>query len=258
MWAFKMAQTDRAMADVMTRYMANHNVKTVGFIGFADSYGESWLNEFSEVCRRCAHIETGRDRALSTAPTRASPGQILKLMAAKPDAVLIAGAGTPTVLPQRTLDRARLQGRDLSDARHRDAGVHQARRQGRRRHAVSDAAGRRRAHAAGRSSVEEGGARVRERLRGEVRRRARVTQFAGDAAGVYPRLQDAVTRALKAGAAGHAGVSAWRCATNSSDAHELVVPNGVVSTSATDHVGLDQRASVMGIIKNGKFMYLSQ
>ncbi len=30
-------------------------------------------------------------------------GQILKLMAAKPDAVLIAGAGTPTVLPQRTL-----------------------------------------------------------------------------------------------------------------------------------------------------------
>jgi branched-chain amino acid transport system substrate-binding protein len=36
------------------------------------------------------------------------------------------------------------------------------------------------------------------------------------------------------------------------------VPNGVVNTSATDHVGLDQRASVMGIIKNGQFTYLSQ
>jgi branched-chain amino acid transport system substrate-binding protein len=40
--------------------------------------------------------------------------------------------------------------------------------------------------------------------------------------------------------------------------HELVVPNGVVNTSATDHVGLDQRASVMGTIKDGKFVYLSQ
>jgi branched-chain amino acid transport system substrate-binding protein len=37
-----------------------------------------------------------------------------------------------------------------------------------------------------------------------------------------------------------------------------VVPNGVVNTSAKDHVGLDQRASVMGIIKDGKFTYLSQ
>jgi branched-chain amino acid transport system substrate-binding protein len=32
----------------------------------------------------------------------------------------------------------------------------------------------------------------------------------------------------------------------------------VVNTSVTDHVGLDQRASVMGIIKNGQFTYLSQ
>ncbi len=41
-------------------------------------------------------------------------------------------------------------------------------------------------------------------------------------------------------------------------AHELVVPNGVVNTSATDHVGLNQCASVMGIVKNGAFTYLSQ
>jgi len=36
------------------------------------------------------------------------------------------------------------------------------------------------------------------------------------------------------------------------------VPNGVVNTSATDHVGLDQRASVMGVITNGAFTYLAQ
>jgi branched-chain amino acid transport system substrate-binding protein len=36
------------------------------------------------------------------------------------------------------------------------------------------------------------------------------------------------------------------------------VPNGVVNTSDKDHVGLDQRASVMGIVKHGQFVYLSQ
>src|ERR1700743_2093204 len=48
-WAYKMAQTDSAMADVMTRYMSNHKVQTVGFIGFADGSGESWLNEFRQL-----------------------------------------------------------------------------------------------------------------------------------------------------------------------------------------------------------------
>ena len=49
-----------------------------------------------------------------------------------------------------------------------------------------------------------------------------------------------------------------RVARDLKHAHELVVPNGVVNTSPKDHVGLDQRASVMGVIRNGKFVYLSQ
>ncbi len=99
-WAL-MAQTDRAMADVMTRYMANHGVKTVGFIGFADSYGDSWLNEFSKFAE-LRHIKVVASERFNRTDASVT-GQILKLMAAKPDAVLIAGTGTPTVLPQRTL-----------------------------------------------------------------------------------------------------------------------------------------------------------
>ena len=40
--------------------------------------------------------------------------------------------------------------------------------------------------------------------------------------------------------------------------HDLIVPNGIVNMSQTDHVGLDQRASLMGQVKDGKFVYLSQ
>ncbi|KND56552.1 Leucine-, isoleucine-, valine-, threonine-, and alanine-binding protein [Candidatus Paraburkholderia schumanniana] len=253
-WAFKMAQTDRAMADVMTRYMANHGVKTVGFIGFADSYGDSWLNEFTKFAdlRHIKIVATERFNRTDASVT----GQILKLMAAKPDAVLIAGAGTPTVLPQRTLvgrgykgaiyqthgiatpEFIKLGGKDVEGTLFPTQPVVVART------LPADHPSKKAALAFANAYEEKYG-------------KGSVTQFAGDAAGVYPRLQDAVARALKAG---KPGTKEFRVALRSEleHAHELVVPNGVVNTSATDHVGLDQRASVMGEIKNGAFVYLAQ
>ena len=82
--------------------MVKSGVKTIGFIGFKDPYGENWHQVFSAA---------GREGAASrSSPTeyyqRTDPsvtGQALKLIAAKPDAVLIAGVGGPAVLPQITL-----------------------------------------------------------------------------------------------------------------------------------------------------------
>jgi branched-chain amino acid transport system substrate-binding protein len=253
-WAFKMAQTDRAMADVMTRYMASHGVKTVGFIGFADSYGVSWLNEFTKFAdlRHIRIVASERFNRTDASVT----GQILKLMSAKPDAVLIAGAGTPTVLPQRTLvergyrgaiyqthgiatpEFIKLGGKDVEGTLFPTQPVVVART------LPADHPSKKAALAFVSAYEEKYG-------------KGSVTQFAGDAAGVYPRLQDAVGRALKAG---KPGTKEFRVALRSEleHAHELVVPNGVVNTSATDHVGLDQRASVMGVIRNGAFVYLAQ
>lgn len=253
-WAFKMAQTDRAMADVMTRYMANHGVKTVGFIGFADSYGDSWLSEFTKFAA-LRHIRIVASERFNRTDASVT-GQILKLMSAKPDAVLIAGAGTPTVLPQRTLvergyngaiyqthgiatpEFIKLGGKDVEGTLFPTQPVVVART------LPADHPSKKAALAFVTAYEEKYG-------------KGSVTQFAGDAAGVYPRLQDAVARALKAG---KPGTKEFRVALRSEleHAHELVVPNGVVNTSATDHVGLDQRASVMGVIKNGAFVYLAQ
>ncbi|CAM2172781.1 ABC transporter substrate-binding protein [Burkholderia orbicola] len=253
-WAFKMAQSDRAMADVMTRYMANHGVKTVGFIGFADSYGDSWLNEFTRFAdlRKIRVIATERFNRTDASVT----GQTLKLIAAKPDAILIAGAGTPTVLPQRTLiergykgpiyqthgiatpEFIKLGGKDVDGTLFPTQPVVVART------LPADHPARQAALAFVDAYEAKYGAGT-------------VTQFAGDAAGVYPRLADAVGRALKAA---QPGTPAFRAALRREleRAHELVVPNGVVNTSDKDHVGLDQRASVMGIVKQGRFVYLSQ
>ncbi|OXI33174.1 branched-chain amino acid ABC transporter substrate-binding protein [Burkholderia sp. AU16741] len=253
-WAFKMAQSDRAMADVMTRYMANHGVKTVGFIGFADSYGDSWLNEFTRFAdlRKIRVIATERFNRTDASVT----GQALKLIAAKPDAILIAGAGTPTVLPQRTLiergykgpiyqthgiatpEFIKLGGKDVDGTLFPTQPVVVART------LPADHPARQAALAFVDAYEAKYGAGT-------------VTQFAGDAAGVYPRLADAVGRALKVA---QPGTPAFRAALRREleRAHELVVPNGVVNTSDKDHVGLDQRASVMGIVKQGRFVYLSQ
>ncbi|UTV54090.1 ABC transporter substrate-binding protein [Burkholderia arboris] len=253
-WAFKMAQSDSAMADVMTRYMANHGVKTVGFIGFADSYGDSWLNEFTRFAdlRKIRIVATERFNRTDASVT----GQALKLIAAKPDAILIAGSGTPAVLPQRTLiergyqgpvyqthgiatpEFIKLGGKDVDGTLFPTQPVVVART------LPADHPARKAALAFVDAYETKYGAGT-------------VTQFAGDAAGVYPRLADAVGRALKTA---QPGTPAFRAALRREleRAHELVVPNGVVNTSDKDHVGLDQRASVMGIVKQGRFVYLSQ
>jgi len=253
-WAFKMAQTDAAMADVMTRYMAAHGVKTVGFIGFADSYGDSWLKEFtrSAAPHQIKIVATERFNRTDASVT----GQVLRVMEAKPDAVLVAGAGTPSVLPQRTLvehgykgviyqthgiampEFIKLGGKDVEGTLFPTQPVVVAR-----------------TLPAGQPSQKAALAFVNayEAKYGP----GTATQFAGDAAGVYPRLEDAVARALKTA---QPGTEAFRVALRREleHAHELVVPNGVVNTSPTDHVGLDQRASVMGTIRDGKFVYLAQ
>ncbi len=253
-WAFRMAQSDGAMADVMTRYMANHHVKTVGFIGFADSYGDSWLNEFSKFARLREIKIVATERFNRT--DASVIGQALRLMQAKPDAILIAGAGTPAVLPQRTLvergfkgpiyqthgiatpEFIRLGGKDVEGTLFPTQPVVVART------LPAD-------HPAKAAALAFADAYEAKYGAGTV------TQFAGDAAGVYPRLQDAAARALKTA---QPGSVAFRVALRHEleHAHELVVPNGVVNTSAKDHVGLDQRASVMGTVQHGKFVYLSQ
>ncbi|KNB22760.1 branched-chain amino acid ABC transporter substrate-binding protein, partial [Salmonella enterica subsp. enterica serovar Typhimurium] len=83
-----------------------------------------------------------------------------------------------------------------------------------------------------------------------------VTQFAADAYGVWDLLNDAVPRAAKTAAPGTPAFrSALRDALEST--RNLAIPNGIMNLSPQDHVGLDQRAGVMGQIKNGKFVYVS-
>jgi branched-chain amino acid transport system substrate-binding protein len=100
-WVFKTPQNDAQMSTAIVESMTSNNVKTVAYIGFSDAYGEGWWNEFSKIAeaRKINLVANERFNRTDTSVT----GQILKILAAKPDAVLIGGAGTPAALPQKSL-----------------------------------------------------------------------------------------------------------------------------------------------------------
>ena len=100
-WVFKTPQNDRLMADALVDYMAGQKVKSVAFIGFNDAYGDGWLNVVTPALKE-KNIELVASERYSRTDTSVT-GPVLKLMAAKPEAVLIAGSGTPAALPQKTL-----------------------------------------------------------------------------------------------------------------------------------------------------------
>jgi branched-chain amino acid transport system substrate-binding protein len=107
-WVFKMPQNDSLMADAIAGYMAAHGVKSVGFIGFNDAYGDGWLREATRAldAKGIKLIATERFARTDTSTT----GQVLHVVAAHPDAVLIAASGTPAALPERELRQRGFKG----------------------------------------------------------------------------------------------------------------------------------------------------
>ncbi len=100
-WVFKTTQNDDIIAQALVKHMVDNGVKTAGFLGFNDAYGESWLTVFKELAQAndIKIVATERYVRSDTSVT----GQALKIYAAKPDVVLVAGTGAAAVLPQVTL-----------------------------------------------------------------------------------------------------------------------------------------------------------
>jgi len=100
-WVFKTTQNDDLIAAALLQHMVKHGVKSIGFIGFNDPYGENWLKVFSALGEAVGVKVVAVERYART--DASVTGQTLKLVAAKPDAVLVAAVGGPAVLPQATL-----------------------------------------------------------------------------------------------------------------------------------------------------------
>ncbi|NYT65384.1 ABC transporter substrate-binding protein [Alcaligenaceae bacterium] len=100
-WVFKTTQNDDIIARALVGHMVKHSVKTLGFIGFNDAYGENWLQVMTKLAaeNNIKLVAVERYQRSDSSVT----GQALKVLSAKPDAVIVAGTGGAAVLPQTTL-----------------------------------------------------------------------------------------------------------------------------------------------------------
>lgn len=107
-WIFTIAQTNTLMAKALIEHMQHNGVKTLGYIGFNDVWGEDWFKALGELAPT-AGITLVRDERFNRTDSSVS-GQALKVIGTRPDAVLIGAAGAPAALPHTELRRLGYKG----------------------------------------------------------------------------------------------------------------------------------------------------
>jgi branched-chain amino acid transport system substrate-binding protein len=250
-WVFKTTQNDGLIAEALVAHMVKSGVKTVGFIGFNDPYGDSWQAVFGAQAQQAGIKVVASERFC--APMRRSPGKWRSSFAAKPDAVLVAAAGGPTVLPHITLVDAGYKGRiyQTHGAATPDfLRLGGAKVEGTVLAASSDAG---LPEVPDSRSVQGRRARVHQRVREDVR------QQAGDL------RRECLRRGIAARAGGAGGREARQAGTPEFRAalrdaleatKDLVGTQGVYNMTPADHSGFDERGRVLITVKDGNWRLL--
>lgn len=248
-WVFKTPQNDQQMAAVIVSHMLSSGVKNVAYIGFADAYGEGWWNAFSTLAEARGLKVVGNERFQRT--DTSVTGQVLKLIAAKPDAILIGGSGTPAALPQKALKERGFSGQIYQ--------THGVANRDFLRVCGKDCEG---------TWVPVGPMVVASQLPDShpVKKsaleyvKAYEAKFGKDSAVAFGGyawdsivlLRGAIPIALKKG---QPGTKEFRAALRDAleGAKDVPGAHGIFNMSPTDHLGLDQRSAVMSQIKDGNF-----
>jgi len=249
-WSFKTPQTDVMMAGAILEHAAAAGVKSLGYVGFADALGEAFFVEV-EKAAKARNIPLVANERYSPKDTSVA-GQALKLIAAKPDAIVIGASGTPAALPATTLtergykgrlyfnhgvannDFLRVGGKDVEGAYVPTSPVIVASQ-------LPDS------HPAKRQAMQY--IKLYEAAHGT----GSVSAFGSYTWDACLELAHAIPVALKTAQPGTVEFRrALRAALEATK--DLPVTNGVVNMSKTDHLGLDSRARVMVRIEGGKWV----
>ena len=246
-WVFRVEPSAEIMVGRVVADMKKNGVKTVGFIGFSDSWGELLLKALTSTTEAAGIkiVATERFGRTDTSVT----AQALKVQMVKPDAVFVGGSGTPAALPQTTLrDRGykgliyqshavankeflRLGGKSVEGARLPVAPVLVA-------EPLPDS-----------HPSKQAGRAFLKKLEAQHGPDSRST-FAGASWDASLLLEQAMSRAIKNA---KPGTQAFRDAIRSEleKTTNLVGANGTYTMSANDHGGYDASVVVLIEVKNG-------
>ncbi|MCQ9616910.1 ABC transporter substrate-binding protein [Paenalcaligenes niemegkensis] len=251
-WVFKTPQNDQLMAGALADAMEKQGIKTLGFIGYNDAYGDGWLDVMTKAAeaKGIKVVAVERYNRNDTSVT----GQALKLLGAKPDGVLIAGSGTPVALPQRELksrgysgiyyqthgaansDVLRVCGKDCNDM-------------------ILPAGPLLVADQLPDDNPLKASALAYKKLYEDKYGEGSINTFGGHMWDAGLLVSEAIPVALESGAT--PGTPEFRKALRDAieKTTDLSASQGVFNMTPTDHSGLDERARVMVKVVDGKWTY---
>lgn len=249
-WTFKTPQNDALMADAIAVHMKANGIKTMGFIGFADVYGEGWLQEMKRSADTAGIKIVAEEKYQRNDPS--VTGQVLKILAAKPDAVLVGASGTPSAMPQKELLARGYKGKMYQT--HGAANADFLRVVGKDGNGtwlpvgpvlvfeqLPDS-----------NASKKASAEYITKYEAKYGKDSRST-FGAHAWDAYLLLARAIPEALKKG---KPGTKEFRAGLRDAleNTKELVATHGVYTMSPQDHNGFDNRARVMIKIEDGKWV----
>lgn len=248
-WVFKTTQNDDLIADAVIAHMSSHGIKSVGFIGFNDPYGENWYKVIAPLFEKAGIKLVANERFVRT--DQSVTGQALKLLAARPDAVFVAATGGPAVLPQAALMDKGYKGKVYQT--HGAATNDFARLGGSKVEGTLMAGGPMLvADDLPASNPIKAVAQTYIKAYDGKYGAGTTSTFGANTYDAGLLLAKAIPEALKKG---KPGSDAFRAALRDAleQTRELVGTQGVFSINAHNHNGMDNRARVMMTVKNGRW-----
>lgn len=251
-WVFQSTQDAGLMVDRVVEDMVDHKAKTVGYIGFSDSWGDTAYNELKKSADKVGLQIVANERYQR--PDTSVTAQVLKLIAANPDAVFVGASGAPAALPQ-----AQLRERGYKGPIYQSHGV-----------TSKDFLRVGGANVEG-ALIPVGPVLVADQLPDDIAAKkvgvkfntayedkygagSRST-FAGSTWDAWLLLQNAIPAALEKA---KPGTVEFRTALrdNLENTKDMVGVNGVYNMSSSDHIGLDERGRVLIEVRDGKWKFV--
>jgi branched-chain amino acid transport system substrate-binding protein len=249
-WSVVMPQPVPIMGKVLYEHMKAHNIKTVGYIGYSDSYGDLWANDF-----KTQGVPMGMtlvDEERFARPDTSVAGQVLKLVAANPDAVLIGASGTAAGLPQTALRERGYKG--LIYQTHGAASMDFIRIAGPAAEGVIMAAGpvMNPEGQPDSAPTKKPGLALNTAYEAKYGPSSR-SQFAGHSYDAFEVLKRVIPTALKTA---KPGTPEFREAIRQAllSEREIAASQGVYNWTEKDRSGLDDRSRILLTVKDGKYV----
>jgi branched-chain amino acid transport system substrate-binding protein len=249
-WSVTMPQPIPIMGKVIYEHMKTHNVKTVGYIGYSDSYGDLWANDFKGQGVPMGMTLVTEERFAR--PDTSVAGQALKLVAANPDAILIGASGTAAGLPQTELRNRGYKG--LIYQTHGAASMDFIRIAGKAAEGVLMASGpvMDPEDQPDSALTKKPGLTLNKAYEAKYGANSR-SQFAGHSYDAFLVLERVVPVALKKA---KPGTPEFREAIRQAlvTEREIAASQGVYNFTEKDRYGLDDRSRILLTVKDGKYV----